>query len=81
CNLSKSHFMKLFKNITGKGFNEFLIEHRLHMASLMLKNTDDKLIDVSVNCGFENQSYFTRCFTKHFKMTPSQFRRKNLNQH
>lgn len=81
CYLSKSHFMKLFKNITGKGFNEFLIEHRLHMASLMLKNTNDKLIDIAINCGFENQSYFTRSFTRHFNLTPSQYRklkRENL---
>ena len=79
CCLSESHFMKIFKKITGKSFNEFLIEHRLNMASQMLKDTDDRLIDIANSSGFYNQSYFTRMFIRYYAMTPSEYRKFHQN--
>ncbi|MBQ8977544.1 MAG: helix-turn-helix transcriptional regulator [Succinivibrionaceae bacterium] len=79
CCLSESHFMKIFKKITGKSFNEFLIEHRLNMASQMLKDTDDRLIDIANSSGFYNQSYFTRMFIRYYSMTPSEYRKLHQN--
>lgn len=75
CCLSDSHFMKLFKKTTGKTFNEFLIDHRLSKASQMLKDTDDRIIDIANSSGFYNQSYFTRMFIRHYSVTPSEYRK------
>ncbi len=77
CCMSESHFMKIFKKITGKSFNEFLIVHRLNKASQMLKDTDDRLIDIANSCGFYNQSYFSRMFFRYYALTPSQYRKLN----
>ena len=80
CCLSESHFMKLFKKITGKSFNEFLIEHRLSMASKMLRNTGDRIIAIAVSSGFDNQSYFSRMFLRYYGMTPGEYRRMNRSR-
>lgn len=77
CCLSESHFMKIFKKTTGKSFNEFLIGHRLNKASQMLKDTDDRVVDIANSCGFYNQSYFTRMFLRHYSVTPSEYRKLN----
>jgi AraC-like DNA-binding protein/mannose-6-phosphate isomerase-like protein (cupin superfamily) len=77
CCLSESHFMMLFKRITGKSFNMFLIEHRLDMSSKMLRDTEEKIIDIASSCGFDNQSYFTRMFQRYYAMTPGEYRKLN----
>ncbi|WP_406022554.1 helix-turn-helix domain-containing protein [Succinivibrio sp.] len=33
--------------------------------------------NISTDCGFNNQSYFSRAFTKHFKMSPAEYRNKH----
>lgn len=77
CNVSSSHFMKLFKEATGDSFNNFLIAYRLKMAAKKIAETDDKIVNISTDCGFNNQSYFSRAFTKHFKMSPAEYRNKH----
>lgn len=74
CGFSKSHFMKLFKKFTGMSFNAYLINYRLDMAAKQLSETDLKVIDVAHNCGFHNQSYFTRAFQKKYQKTPLAYR-------
>ena len=80
CCLSESHFMKLFKRITGKSFNEFLIEHRLNMAAKMLRDTGDRIIAIAGSSGFDNQSYFCRMFLRYYGMTPGEYRKMNRSR-
>lgn len=75
CGFSESHFMKLFKEFTGMSFNSYLVNYRLDLAAKQLSETDFKVIDIAENCGFHNQSYFTRAFQKKYKMTPLSYRK------
>ncbi|MGN1281510.1 MAG: helix-turn-helix domain-containing protein [Succinivibrio sp.] len=74
CHLSRSQFCNIFKKTTGKPFNAYLIDYRLENARKML-STNDRLIDIALECGFENQSYFTRKFVAKYSMTPSEYRK------
>lgn len=74
CGFSKSHFMKLFKEFTGMSFNAYLVDYRLDLAAKQLSETDFKVIDIAGNCGFHNQSYFTRAFRKKYRKTPLAYR-------
>lgn len=58
-------------------FTNFLIAYRLKMAAKKIAETDDKIVNISTDCGFNNQSYFSRAFTKHFKMSPAEYRNKH----
>ena len=78
CGYSPSHFMRWFKDVTGTGFAAYLIEYRLNKASLSLRNTNDTILSISEQNGFDNLSNFNRLFKKRFEMTPSQFRRQIL---
>lgn len=79
CGFSESHFMKLFKELTGMSFNAYLVNYRLDLAAKQLSETDLKVIDIAENCGFHNHSYFTRAFLKKYGRTPSAYR-KNAGQ-
>lgn len=80
CGFSESHFMKLFKEFTGMSFNAYLINYRLELAAKQLTETNLKVIDIMENCGFHNQSYFTRSFQKKYQTTPLIYR-KNKTRH
>ncbi len=77
CDVSESHFMKIFKDVTKQSFNEFLVNYRLEVAAKQLKEGKMKVIDIANACGFNNHSYFTRAFIKKYAMTPSQFKHQN----
>lgn len=74
CGFSESHFMKLFKELTGMSFTAYLVNYRLELSSKQLLETDQKIIDIAANCGFNNHSYFTRAFQKKYGLTPAKYR-------
>lgn len=76
CGFSESHFMKLFREFTGMSFNAYLVNYRLELAARQLSATELKVIDVATNCGFHNQSYFSRAFRKKYQKTPLAYRRE-----
>ena len=76
CGFSESHFMKLFKEFTGMSFNAYLVNYRLELSAKQLAETNLKVIDIMENCGFHNQSYFTRAFHRKYQMTPLMYRKK-----
>ena len=77
CWFSQSHFMKLFKEMTGKSFTQYLIDYRLEVAAERLTETDDKIIDIAANVGFDNTSYFSRAFAERYGITPSEYRKSH----
>lgn len=76
CGFSPSHFMKLFKELTGKSFSQYLIDYRLEIAARQLVETSDKVIDLAENVGFHNASYFSRAFHSKYGETPSSYRNR-----
>lgn len=75
CGFSESHFMKLFKELTGMSFTAYLVAYRLELAANQLIETDLNIIEIAGNCGFRNHSYFTRAFVKKYGTTPIQYRK------
>lgn len=69
-NYSKSYIIKLFKKHTGKTPIGYINEYRLLRSAELLSNTDLSVIDISLECGFENTGYFIRLFKKRFGTTP-----------
>ena len=78
CGFSSSHFMKLFKELTGKSFSQYLIDYRLEIAARQLVETSYKIIDLAENVGFHNVSYFSRAFHSKYGETPSAYRNNVL---
>lgn len=76
---SQSHFMKFFKNTFGTSFTAYLNDYRLTMASRLLPASEDSILTVAAESGFENLSYFNRRFKERFGVTPREFRRQSLS--
>lgn len=75
CHYSQSYFMKFFKDAMGKSFIQYLNDYRLDVAAKLLISTSDDIIDIAINTGFENLSYFNRSFKKKYGITPGKYRK------
>ena len=74
--VSKSHFSRKFKEITGIGFNEYILLVRIKHSELLLMETNLSVTEISGKCGFNSSCYFTSVFKKYKGMTPFKFRKK-----
>ena len=77
--ISYYYICHFFKQQTGLSLNAFRNQKRMEQAIRMLIDTDAKISDIAVNCGFNNVSYFTELFTKSTGLSPTAFKAKNAN--
>ena len=75
--LSPSHFSRVIKQVYGQSFTELLTQMRIDRAREMLVRTEKSLIHICLECGFNDQSYFTKVFQKTTGTPPGEFRRLN----
>lgn len=74
CGFSSSHFMKLFRELTGSSFAQYVKNYRLEMAARKLRTTGSRVGEIAEEVGFHNLSYFTRAFEAKYHMTPGSYR-------
>ena len=72
---SESHFMRYFKETMGTSFIEYLKDYRLTMAARLLQSSEDSILNISAEVGFDNLSYFNRSFKARYGITPRQYRK------
>ncbi len=77
CKLNRTYFSKLFKKVTGKSPQEFLLSYRMIKANELLKLTDMAIGDVANAVGYENQFHFSRAFKNTYNMSPRDWKRQN----
>ncbi len=74
--MSKSHFMRFFKSVTGQAFVTFLHQYRTLRAQSLLSRTDQSIAEVSYKVGFQSQSHFGVVFRRLTHMTPREYRKQ-----
>lgn len=78
CNISVSHFRKLFGEYMNCSPLEYLNNVRISAASSLLKTTDISITEIAGMTGFSSISSFNRQFKRSYDISPSQFRKKEL---
>lgn len=64
CGVSKYHFCRVFKSKMGLTVVEYINSYRLSVAEILLKNEGLSTEEVALSCGFNDASYFYRCYKK-----------------
>jgi transcriptional regulator len=78
CNFSPTHFMNFFKKQLGISCMEYIIQFRLKKAAHLLQHSDQAIIEIASQSGFNNLSNFNRQFKKYYETTPSHYRKACL---
>lgn len=71
---NKQLYRKL-KALTGQSPVEYIRDMRMQKAAKLLKAGKFSVSEVMYTVGFSNSSYFSKCFSKAFGMTPTEFMR------
>ncbi len=74
CKMSKVHFSRIFKQITGMPPVQFVLKIRIDRAKELLDFTDKSIAEIAEASGFPDQNYFARTFKKITGMSPTQYR-------
>ncbi len=72
--MSPYNFMHFFKNIISMPPIQYINYYRIKKACKILSTTDSKILDVAMETGFENLSYFNKIFRKYKKCTPTEYK-------
>lgn len=72
--ISTFFLQKGFSVMTGYSIREYARNRKLYQAALDLQTSDEKIIDIALNYGYETPESFTKAFTRFHGCTPSQVR-------
>lgn len=73
---SRYHFARIFKENTGFTVIEHINAIRCDNAGFLLRETTKPISEISMECGFESPSYFSKAFADKYGILPSEYRKK-----
>lgn len=76
--VSYAHLREVFKECTGMSLGRYLLYRRVSKAAFEMAHGDRPLLDIALDCGFDNPDTFTRAFRRFVGMTPSGFRKARI---
>ena len=77
--MSEPSFYRTFKQTFGVTPLDYINQQRIALASQLLRATNRSLADISVECGFNNLTYFMKLFRREIGRSPTQYRKQVLS--
>lgn len=74
CGMTPFRFSRLFKEVHGLGFMEYVLRKRMDLAKDLLNNSQMPVTSIGYEAGFKDPSYFARAFKQCLGCTPSEYR-------
>ena len=75
---SVDYFNRIFLAHTGFNVMEYLRFCRLKNAARQLRGTDENVLDIALQNGYETHESFTRAFKKQYGVPPTEYKKKYL---
>ena len=72
--LSESHLSRLFKEVTGLNFLQYLNAWRVNKSVDLMADPKKNIAEIALACGFPTPGYFAKIFKRFTGRTPTQFR-------
>ena len=76
CGLSLSAFERHFKKSFHLTPIQYLNRYRIQQACSALSQSDEPISAIAMDCGFYDQSHFTRSFLRVLHTTPAAYRKR-----
>lgn len=75
---SKYHLHRLFTQIVGMTIHDYVNRRQLTEAAKLLVFSKKPIIEISMIAGYESQQAFTSVFKSMYKLTPMEYRQKEI---
>jgi|SRR5689334_5234100 len=76
--MSPFHFHRAFSAFARETPKQFMLRLRLVRAAALLLTGDSTVLEIALDCGFQNHEVFCRAFRRQFRMTPSSYRKRGF---
>lgn len=76
---SSDYFNRIFFAHTGFNIMEYVRFRRLKKAAHLLRITDNDILSIALDCGYETHESFSRAFKNQYGVSPSEYRKKYEN--
>jgi AraC family transcriptional regulator len=73
--LSSFHFHRVFKETFGMTPQKYLAIQRLERAAHLLRHTGRTVTEITLESGFQSPGSFSSLFSRHFGVSPTEYRR------
>lgn len=80
CNLNRSYFGKIFKDVVFTTPQDFLIRYRMTKACELLETSNLTIGDISQRVGYPNPLHFSRAFKKIYEVSPREWKLTNMKK-
>ncbi|MEG3177749.1 AraC family transcriptional regulator [Sphingomonas sp. RB3P16] len=80
CGLSLSHFSRAFRCSVGMPPHAWRVRERVNHAKGLMKDPRKTLAEIAIECGFADQSHFTRVFSRETGASPGHWRRSTCDK-
>ena len=75
--VSESECLRCFHNTIHTTPIQYLKQFRINQAARLLLSSDEKIVEIGTQCGFQEMSYFAKSFRKFYGCTPGEYRLQN----
>ncbi|MFS3929395.1 AraC family transcriptional regulator [Priestia aryabhattai] len=75
---SPFHYHRVFQTLVGESVMEYVRKRKLTAAAQRLFYTNDKVIDIAFDLGFQYTESFNRSFKKVYGLSPKEYRSANM---
>lgn len=75
--MSRANIHKKLKSLVNQSATEFINSVRLKRAAQLIQQNAGNISEIAYDVGYNNLSYFSRAFKKHFNMTPKEMMAQN----
>lgn len=72
---SREHVSRVFKKTIGKTPTEYMNDVRMNYAARSLVHSDNPVLTIALDAGFDNLSHFYHLFKKKYNLSPCKYRK------
>ncbi len=72
--VSRSVFAERFSRLVGETPLTYVSRCRMQLGAHLLETTDDSVLQVALNAGYESEAAFNRAFKREFDLPPARYR-------
>ncbi|MCI9631788.1 MAG: AraC family transcriptional regulator [Ruminococcus sp.] len=74
--VSQVRCRRIFKQYLQQTPLQFLNAYRLEVSGNLLRDTDQTVMEIGERCGYRHKSHFAKAFSKCYRCTPREYRKK-----
>jgi AraC-like DNA-binding protein len=72
--VSRTVFAERFARLLGEPPLTYIARCRMQLGARLLESTDDTVLQVALNAGYESEAAFNRAFKREFELPPARYR-------